>query len=69
MMLDPSVLGFRDWRGQSYGVDIVQWDALGLRACGVLTPEPKADRIYAGRRVLAPCAGDFRARGDRIEWP
>ena len=54
--LDASVPRFRDWRGQSYGVDIVKLDALGLRARGVQPPDPTAYRIY-GRRVLAPCSG------------
>lgn len=54
--LDASSLRFRQWRGQSYGVDIVKLDELGLRARGVQPAEPKAYRIY-GARVLAPCAG------------
>ena len=56
MTLDASIPRFRDWRGQSYGVDIVKLDAFGLRARGVLPADPKAYRIY-GARVLAPCAG------------
>ncbi len=56
MTLDARIPKFRDWRGQSYGVDIVKLDALGLRARGVLPADPKAYRIY-GARVLAPCAG------------
>ena len=56
MTLDASVPRFRAWRGQSYGVDIVQLDAFGLRARGVLPADPAAYRIY-GTRVLAPCAG------------
>jgi Peptidase family M23 len=54
--LDSSVPRFRAWRGQSYGVDIVQLDALGLRARGVLPADPSAYRIYDAR-VLAPCDG------------
>ena len=54
--LDTSIPRFRAWRGQSYGVDIVKLDTLGLRARGVLPADPKAYRIY-GARVLAPCAG------------
>lgn len=46
----------RDWRGQSYGVDLVQLDGLGLRAKGLQPADPRAYRIY-GTRVLAPCAG------------
>jgi len=54
--LDASKPRFRDWRGQSYGVDLVQLDGLGLRAKGVQPADPRAYRIY-GARVLAPCAG------------
>ena len=56
MTLDAGVPRFREWRGQSYGVDIVKLDAFGLRARGVLPADPKAYAIY-GARVLAPCAG------------
>ncbi len=56
MTLDACVPRFREWRGQSYGVDIVKLDAFGLRARGVLPADPKAYAIY-GARVLAPCAG------------
>lgn len=55
MTLDTSVPRHHAWRGQSYGVDIVQLDALGLRARGVQPADPSAYRIY-GARVLAPCA-------------
>jgi hypothetical protein len=54
--LDASEPRFRDSRGQSYGVDLVQLDALGLRAKGLQPADPRAYRIY-GARVLAPCAG------------
>lgn len=57
MTLNPHFPRFREWRGQSYGVDIVEVDALGLRARGVQPPEPRAYRIY-GARVLAPCSGE-----------
>jgi Peptidase family M23 len=56
MTLDASIPRFRQWRGQSYGVDIVKLGAFGLRARGVLPADPKAYAIY-GARVLAPCAG------------
>lgn len=47
---------FRDYRGQSYGVDIVRVDSRGLRASGVL---PADLNRYAslGEAVLAPCDG------------
>ena len=54
--LDASEPRFRQWRGQSYGVDLVQLDGLGLRAKGLHPADPRAYRIY-GARVLAPCAG------------
>jgi Peptidase family M23 len=57
MTLDLSVPRFAAWRGQSYGVDIVKINAAGLRASGILPPEPRAYLIY-GTRVLAPCSGD-----------
>jgi Peptidase family M23 len=56
MTLNASIPRFRAWRGQSYGVDIVKLDTLGLRARGVLPAEPSAYHMY-GVRVLAPCAG------------
>ena len=56
MTLDARVPRFQAWRGQSYGVDIIQIDAFGLRAHGVQPVDPRAYRIY-GTRVLAPCAG------------
>lgn len=56
MTLDASIPRFREWRGQSYGVDIVKLGAFGLRARGVLPADPGAYRIH-GARVLAPCAG------------
>jgi hypothetical protein len=54
--LDAHEPRFRDWRGQSYGVDLVQLDGLGLRAQGLQPADPRAYRIY-GTQVLAPCAG------------
>lgn len=56
MTLDVGVPRLRAWRGQSYGVDIVQLGAWGLRARGVQPADPRAYRIY-GAPVLAPCAG------------
>jgi hypothetical protein len=53
--LDASEPRFREWRGQSYGVDLVQLDGLALRANGLQPADPRAYRIY-GAHVLAPCA-------------
>jgi hypothetical protein len=68
MTLDAAVPRFRAWRGQSHGVDIVQIDALGLRAPGVQPTEPSAYRIY-GAKVLAPCAGHVLAAVDGLAGP
>ena len=65
MTLDASIPRFREWRGQSYGVDIVKLDAFGLRARGALPAEPSAYRIY-GTRVLAPCAGQVTLAVDGL---
>jgi hypothetical protein len=55
--LDAGVPRYRAWRGQSYGVDLVALDEIGLRARGVQPADPHAYVIY-GVRVLAPCAGE-----------
>ncbi len=54
--LDESVPRFHAYRGQSYGVDIIQIDRFGLRASSLVPSDPAAYRIY-GQPVLAPCAG------------
>lgn len=54
--LDATVPRFRAWRGQSYGIDIVEVDRIGLRGDGVLPADPGAYRIY-GAEVRAPCSG------------
>lgn len=46
----------RAYRGQSYGVDLVRIDRLGLRARGLLPRDPGAYTIF-GDQVFAPCAG------------
>jgi len=45
-----------DYRGQSYGVDIVKLGPLGLRASGLRPRDPTAYRIF-GERLYAPCSG------------
>lgn len=47
---------FRPYRGQSYGVDLVRIDRLGLRARGLLPSDPSAYLAF-GDTVVAPCAG------------
>jgi hypothetical protein len=54
--LDESVPRFRNYRGQSHGVDIIQTDRFGLRATGLAPSDPAAYQIY-GEPVLAPCTG------------
>jgi len=63
--LEATVPRFRAWRGQSYGVDIVTIDRLGLRANGLQPAEPSAYRIY-GAKVLAPCAGEIVSAVDGL---
>jgi len=63
--LDAGEPRYRDWRGQSYGVDLVQLDGLGLRAKGLQPADPHAYRIY-GARVLAPCAGQVLIAVDGV---
>ena len=55
--LDAAVPRYRAWRGQSYGVDLVALDPLGLRARGAQPADPRDYGIY-GARVLAPCVGE-----------
>jgi hypothetical protein len=43
-------------RGQSYGVDLVRINRVGLRVQGLLPADPEAYLIY-GDSVIAPCAG------------
>ena len=64
--MEASEPKFRAWRGQSYGVDLVQLQGLGLRAQGLQPADPLAYRIY-GARVLAPCAGQVLLAVDA--WP
>ena len=47
---------FAPYRGQSYGVDLVRINRVGLRVLGLLPADPTAYFIY-GDPVLAPCEG------------
>jgi hypothetical protein len=47
---------FAPYRGQSYGVDLVRINGVGLRVRGVLPADPAAYLIF-GDPVLAPCGG------------
>lgn len=63
--LNAAVDRFRAWRGQSYAVDVVKIDDLGLRANGLQPADARAYRIY-GEPVLAPCAGKVVAAVDGL---
>lgn len=56
--LDPEVERFRAWRGQSYAVDLVGIDRLGLRSDGVRPVDPARYMIF-GVPVFAPCDGEI----------
>jgi hypothetical protein len=56
---------FRAYRGQSYAVDLIGIDGMGLRAAGIAPANPAAYVIY-GTAVLAPCAGEVLAVRDDL---
>jgi hypothetical protein len=47
---------YRDFRGQSYGVDLVAVNRLGLRASGMAPTDPRRYAIF-GQPIHAPCSG------------
>jgi hypothetical protein len=57
---------FRQWRGQSYGVDITKLNGVGLRARGVLPNSLTAYEIF-GEPLHAPCAGEVVVAKDGVE--
>jgi murein DD-endopeptidase MepM/ murein hydrolase activator NlpD len=63
--LDQSVVRRRPYWGTGHGVDIVAIDRWGLRADGVMPPDPARYRIF-GRAVIAPCGGDVIAALDGL---
>ena len=65
MTLDASMARFQAFRGQSYGVDIVKLNRWGLRANGLLPPQPSAYGIY-GEQVYVPCTGQVIAALDGV---
>lgn len=65
MTLDTSIPRFQAYRGQSYGLDLVKLDEWGLRANGLLPPDPGQYNIY-GEPVYAPCAGQVIAALDEL---
>ena len=54
--LDTRVPRFADWRGQSYAVDLLGIDRMGLRTPGWRPEDPARYAIF-GAPVHAPCAG------------
>jgi murein DD-endopeptidase MepM/ murein hydrolase activator NlpD len=59
----------RDYRGQSYGIDLVEVDTLGKRAHGVVPRDLMAYRIF-GKPIHAPCSGVvLRAEDGRPDMP
>ncbi len=65
MTLDASIPRFHAYRGQSYGVDIVKLYGWGLRASGLLPPDPSAYYIYS-EPIYAPCTGKVVAAQDGL---
>ena len=47
---------FREYRGQSYGIDIVKVNFLGMRASVVASRNPRKYAIF-GDAIYAPCSG------------
>jgi murein DD-endopeptidase MepM/ murein hydrolase activator NlpD len=54
-----------DFRGQSYAIDIIGNNRVGLRAPGISPADPTKYIIY-GHDVLAPCAGTVLATVDGV---
>jgi murein DD-endopeptidase MepM/ murein hydrolase activator NlpD len=61
--LDMRIERFKNWRGQSYAVDIVRINRLGLRGSGYQPPDPAYYFTY-GVPLLAPCSGPVVAAQD-----
>jgi murein DD-endopeptidase MepM/ murein hydrolase activator NlpD len=61
--VEPKTDRQRDYRGQSYAVDLIKLADFGLRATGWRPRDPAAYAIY-GEPVLAPCAGRVLAAQD-----
>lgn len=55
---------YREYRGQSYGVDIVKLNSKGVRASGLLPKDIEAYEIY-NEMVFAPCEGQVIALEER----
>jgi hypothetical protein len=60
---------YAPWRGQSYGVDLVQLDRWGRRSEGLAPTDPVRYHIH-GQAVTAPCNGAVvSAAHDRPDMP
>lgn len=57
MTLDPAIERFRNWRGQSYALDLVAVDRFGRHSDGWQPQDPARYAIF-GKRVHAPCTGE-----------
>lgn len=66
MTLDETVPRFKDWRGQSYALDIVRVNRVGLRSSGIMSPDP-AEYLIFGTKVIAPCRGEVMRAVNNIE--
>lgn len=56
LTLYPKTERQRNYRGQSFGVDLVKVDRMGLRALGWRPRDPRKYEIF-GEPVYAPCVG------------
>lgn len=69
LTLNPDVERYRAYRGQSYGLDIIKINKLGLRSRGLQPRDPAAYAIF-DEPVVAPCDGSVLAsRSDRPDMP
>lgn len=66
MTLDESEPRFSNWRGQSYALDIVRVNKLGLRSTEIMPADP-ADYLIYGQEVVAPCGGEIMRAVNNIE--
>lgn len=67
--LAPAQERMLDYRGQSYGVDIVKLGPFGLRSAGLRPRDPTAYAIF-GEPIYAPCAGVVvQIANDRPDLP
>jgi hypothetical protein len=54
---------FKDYRGQSFGLDIVGLNRLGMRSTGLVPSDPSRYVIF-GQPIYAPCPGQVLATED-----